>query len=183
MDVEVLKEKLLAAGIPRRLWKFTLADFGKPGGKLRESLTTRFASICNDGICFNIYGSADRVNVLSTFAKESVICGDSAYLTSLRNIATALTKESLHSTDFLSLLDSKGCIFITGFYDEDESPYTRAERSFVEDYLSARVNNGGRIAISSATSVANMKWWSSEFRCMLEDATEEVYLGNTKSNT
>ena len=175
----ILRDRLKKANIGPQLWKLRLDELGNEGKLLREALlTNEITSDCDSGIVYNIYGDANRIDVIAALAKELSIFGNDCYYLSIRQMQMMLDYD-----DRVEKIYDAGILFINNFYEKEfESPLQGDKRFQLEDVLNYRLDGGKPIFICSSTRLNDIKWWSQTLLHKMTKNSKEIYVSKSKHN-
>jgi len=175
VEDEEIRDRMSRANIKPIYLSRTLVSLGTHGEELRKYLMSpEYLADRKSGMGTFIHGKGDRVFALPVLAKEMVLRSDGVRVQSMRELVNLLNAQH----EYLTKLERVPALCISNFQQDGiECPYSYSERSYVEQFLSDRLEQGRRLYLSSCKRLQENVWWSAEFRDLLKPYVREFSFG------
>lgn len=171
------------AGVPQKYHNRELKEFGVVGEAMRQRiLEPGFSRFVSSGGGFSFSGSDPLASydLAIVAARAMRIIHLDIRVINLVSLAQYLSQGyQSDDTRFDEIEAAKGLV-LTRFYEPvDELPFSRSEFYRMENFLSAKMEDGFSVSVQHAGNLDhNQKWWSPFFVRRIQSANEEINISS-----
>lgn len=168
---------VVKAGVPHAYHNVPFSSFDPYGTALRDYLQSDSFENGTGGLL--LCGPyPDRVKVLPVMARGMAAMMCNVRLVNLRELVTYLGDRTSERLSVYQDVDILCLGWFQTSMSRDECPYTYAERSLVEQFLSDRIEAcGKRNFLSALPTLSLLNWWSTDFVNLLRTHVQPFEMG------